>query len=155
MAIEHFVDRRSPFPSLRFCQYSEFQNMGMRKSFPNANIASSFSKGHCVVRIYGSIYRWPFRFRGNWSLGYCNMYSQWDTYESLWRNQLIPALQKRGCVDSTIFMQKGAPPHFATPVKQLLNLHLEMTELSVAISQQPGSHDHLTSSLATPGCGVT
>ncbi|GBM62922.1 hypothetical protein AVEN_22330-1 [Araneus ventricosus] len=44
-------------------------------------------------------------------------------YESLLRNQLIPALQQRGCVDSTIFMQVGAPPHIATPVKQLLNLH--------------------------------
>ncbi|GBO00911.1 hypothetical protein AVEN_86610-1 [Araneus ventricosus] len=39
-------------------------------------------------------------------------------YESLLRNQLIPALQQRGCVD-------GAPPHIATPVKQLLNLHFE------------------------------
>ncbi|GBN71924.1 hypothetical protein AVEN_250459-1 [Araneus ventricosus] len=27
------------------------------------------------------------------------------------------------CVDSTIFMQDGAPPHIATAVKQLLNLH--------------------------------
>ncbi|GBL99571.1 hypothetical protein AVEN_68835-1 [Araneus ventricosus] len=44
-------------------------------------------------------------------------------YESLWRNQLIPALQQRECVDSTIFMQDGAPPNIATPVKQLLNLH--------------------------------
>ncbi|GBM21250.1 hypothetical protein AVEN_149842-1 [Araneus ventricosus] len=44
-------------------------------------------------------------------------------YESLLRNQLIPALQQRGCLDSTIFMQDGAPPHIATPVKKLLNLH--------------------------------
>ncbi|GBM38563.1 hypothetical protein AVEN_71672-1 [Araneus ventricosus] len=44
-------------------------------------------------------------------------------YESLFRNQLIPALQQRGCADSTIFMQNGAPPNIATPVKQLLNLH--------------------------------
>ncbi|GBM51964.1 hypothetical protein AVEN_194259-1 [Araneus ventricosus] len=44
-------------------------------------------------------------------------------YESLLCNQLIPELQQRGCVDSTIFMQDGAPPHIATPVKQLLNLH--------------------------------
>ncbi|GBL74321.1 hypothetical protein AVEN_235305-1 [Araneus ventricosus] len=35
-------------------------------------------------------------------------------YESLLRNQLIPALQQRGCVDSTIFTQDGAPPHIAT-----------------------------------------
>ncbi|GBN77327.1 hypothetical protein AVEN_215415-1 [Araneus ventricosus] len=44
-------------------------------------------------------------------------------YESPSRNQLIPALKHRGCVDSTIFMQDGAPLHIATPVKQLLNLH--------------------------------
>ncbi|GBM06734.1 hypothetical protein AVEN_62983-1 [Araneus ventricosus] len=42
---------------------------------------------------------------------------------SLLRNQLFPALQQRGCVDSKIFMQDSAPPHIATPVKQLLNLH--------------------------------
>ncbi|GBM18011.1 hypothetical protein AVEN_238403-1 [Araneus ventricosus] len=43
-------------------------------------------------------------------------------YESLLRNQLIPALQQRGCVDNTIFMQNGAPPHIETPVKQQLNM---------------------------------
>ncbi|GBM38221.1 hypothetical protein AVEN_8282-1 [Araneus ventricosus] len=43
--------------------------------------------------------------------------------KSFLRNQLIPALQQRGCVDITIFMQDGTPPHIATPVKQLLNLH--------------------------------
>ncbi|GBM50112.1 hypothetical protein AVEN_242251-1 [Araneus ventricosus] len=44
-------------------------------------------------------------------------------YEPLLLNQLIPALQQRGCVNSTIFMKDGAPTHIATPVKQLLNLH--------------------------------
>ncbi|GBM67333.1 hypothetical protein AVEN_97308-1 [Araneus ventricosus] len=43
-------------------------------------------------------------------------------YESLLRNQFIPALQQPGCVDSTIFMQDGTPSHIATSVKQLLNL---------------------------------
>ncbi|GBO27433.1 hypothetical protein AVEN_220912-1 [Araneus ventricosus] len=42
---------------------------------------------------------------------------------NLLRNQLIPALQQRGCVDRTIFMKDGAPPHIAALVKQLLNLH--------------------------------
>ncbi|GBN13816.1 hypothetical protein AVEN_182781-1 [Araneus ventricosus] len=37
-------------------------------------------------------------------------------YESLLRNQLIPALQQRGCVDSTIFMQDDVPPHIVTPL---------------------------------------
>ncbi|GBM59222.1 hypothetical protein AVEN_240408-1 [Araneus ventricosus] len=44
---------------------------------------------------------------------------------NLLRNQLIPALQQRVCVDSTIFVQDGAPPYIVTPVKQLLNLHFE------------------------------
>ncbi|GBM93598.1 hypothetical protein AVEN_250666-1 [Araneus ventricosus] len=62
MAMEHFVDRRSLFPSLRFCQYSKLQNIGKRESVPNATIASSVSKDHCVVRVYGSIYRWQLFF---------------------------------------------------------------------------------------------
>ncbi|GBO08047.1 hypothetical protein AVEN_143924-1 [Araneus ventricosus] len=44
-------------------------------------------------------------------------------YESLLSNQLIPALQQRGCVNNTIFMQDGTPSLIVTPVKQLLNLH--------------------------------
>ncbi|GBN87743.1 hypothetical protein AVEN_240988-1 [Araneus ventricosus] len=42
---------------------------------------------------------------------------------NLLRNQLIPALQQRGCVDGTIFMKDGAPPHIVALVKQLLNLY--------------------------------
>ncbi|GBO17555.1 hypothetical protein AVEN_121746-1 [Araneus ventricosus] len=56
-------------------------------------------------------------------------------YESLLRNQLIPALQQRVCVDSIIFMQDGAPLHIATPVKQLLNLHFGNDRIISAISQ--------------------
>ncbi|GBL94007.1 hypothetical protein AVEN_76723-1 [Araneus ventricosus] len=44
-------------------------------------------------------------------------------FESLLRKQLHPAQQQHGRVDSTIFMQDGSPPHIATPLKQLLNLH--------------------------------
>lgn len=44
-------------------------------------------------------------------------------YECLLRNHVIPALQQRGCVDEVIFMQDGAPPHIANPVKQLLKRH--------------------------------
>ncbi|GBN44318.1 hypothetical protein AVEN_81820-1 [Araneus ventricosus] len=36
-------------------------------------------KSHCVTRVYGSIYRWPFLFRGDWAFGFCYLYSQWDT----------------------------------------------------------------------------
>ncbi|GBN06504.1 hypothetical protein AVEN_202351-1 [Araneus ventricosus] len=64
-------------------------------------------------------------------------------YESLLRNQLIPALQQRGCVDSTIFMQDDAPPHIATPIKQLLNLHCRNDRIISRYFQQPGRHDHL------------
>ncbi|GBN61464.1 hypothetical protein AVEN_199811-1 [Araneus ventricosus] len=44
-------------------------------------------------------------------------------YESLLQNQLIPTLQQRGYVESTICMQDGAPPNIATPVSQVLNMH--------------------------------
>ena len=43
-----------------------------------------------------------------------------QSYASLSRNHFIPALQQRGCVNQIIFMQDGAPPHIAHPVKQLL-----------------------------------
>ncbi|GBN05238.1 hypothetical protein AVEN_135340-1 [Araneus ventricosus] len=75
MTMEHFVDSRSPFPSPRFCEYSKFLIMGKRESVPNATIASSYSEDHCVVRGYGSINRWPFLLRGDWTFGFCNLYS--------------------------------------------------------------------------------
>ncbi|GBM45571.1 hypothetical protein AVEN_70558-1 [Araneus ventricosus] len=80
-----FLDRRSPFPSPRFCQYTKLQNMGKRKSVPNATIASSFSEGQCVVRVYGSIYRWPFLFRGNGPSGPVTFTINGTRYESLAR----------------------------------------------------------------------
>ncbi|GBN57259.1 hypothetical protein AVEN_17341-1 [Araneus ventricosus] len=65
----------------------------------------------------------PFFFEEIGPSGHVTCTANGTRYESLLRNQLIPALQQRGCVDSTIFMQDGAPPHIATPVKQLLNPH--------------------------------
>ena len=44
-------------------------------------------------------------------------------YASHLCNHVIPALQQRGCVNQIIFMQDGAPPHIAHPVKQLLRRH--------------------------------
>ncbi|GBM82775.1 hypothetical protein AVEN_221068-1, partial [Araneus ventricosus] len=44
-------------------------------------------------------------------------------YESLLRNQLIPALERSGCVDSTIFKQDGDSSAHTRPVNELLNLH--------------------------------
>ncbi|GBO03866.1 hypothetical protein AVEN_44356-1 [Araneus ventricosus] len=78
-AMEQIVDRQSPFPSPRFWQYTKLQNMGKKESVPKATIASSFSEGQCVVRVYGSIYCWPFLIRGDWSFRSCNLYNQWDT----------------------------------------------------------------------------
>ena len=46
-------------------------------------------------------------------------------YASLLRNHVISALQQCGCVNQIIFMQDGAPPHIAHPVKQLLRRHFE------------------------------
>ncbi|GBM14267.1 hypothetical protein AVEN_167344-1 [Araneus ventricosus] len=94
--------------------------MGKRESVPNATIASSFSKGHCVMAafIVG-----PFFYEEIGPLGPVTCIVNGTRYESLLHNQLVPALQQRGCVDSTTFMQDGALPHIATPVKQLLNLH--------------------------------
>ncbi|GBN58974.1 hypothetical protein AVEN_243417-1 [Araneus ventricosus] len=43
-----------------------------RISFSNATIASSFSKGHCVVGFTATFIVGPF-FRGDWSFGYCNL----------------------------------------------------------------------------------
>ncbi|GBO13680.1 hypothetical protein AVEN_71587-1 [Araneus ventricosus] len=40
-------------------------------------------------------------------------------YEPLLKNQIIPTLQQRGYVKSTICMQDGAPPNTATPVSQM------------------------------------
>ncbi|GBM91894.1 hypothetical protein AVEN_112922-1 [Araneus ventricosus] len=96
MSMEHFLDRRSPFLSPRFCQYSKLKNMGKRESVPNATISSSFSKGHCVVRVYGSIYHFSFLFRGDPS-GPVTCTVNGTRYESLLRNQLIPARSSAHC----------------------------------------------------------
>ncbi|GBM41523.1 hypothetical protein AVEN_32328-1 [Araneus ventricosus] len=76
-----------------------------------------------MVRVYGSIYRWFFLLGEIGPSGPVTCTVSGTRYESLLRNHLIPALQQRGCVDSTIFAQDGASPHIATSVKQLLNLH--------------------------------
>jgi hypothetical protein len=50
-------------------------------------------------------------------------------YESLLRTDVIPALRQRGCVGGTVFMQDGAPPHIALPVKRLLTEHFGDTRV--------------------------
>ena len=44
-------------------------------------------------------------------------------YECFLRNRVVTALQQRGWVDQIIFVQDGAPPHSASPVKRLLKQH--------------------------------
>ena len=36
---------------------------------------------------------------------------------------VIPQLQQKQCLDQTIFMQDGAPPHIGVKVQQLLRHH--------------------------------
>ena len=43
------------------------------------------------------------------------------SYGAILREQVIPALQERHCLETTVFMQKGVPPHIAKPVKKLLH----------------------------------
>ncbi|GBM73533.1 hypothetical protein AVEN_218511-1 [Araneus ventricosus] len=119
MAMEHFVDRRSPFPSPRFCQYSKLQNMARENPFHMQPLPLHSQKvtvwsGFTAVFIVG-----PFFFEEIRPSGPVTCTVNGTRCEFLLRNQPISALQQRGCVDSTIFMQDGAPPHIATPVKQL------------------------------------
>ncbi|GBM68126.1 hypothetical protein AVEN_176295-1 [Araneus ventricosus] len=65
-------------------------------------------------------------------------------YEFFLRNHLIPALQQRECVDSTIFMEDGAPPHIETPVKQMVNLHSGNDIIISRHFPTAWRHDHLT-----------
>ncbi|GBL94545.1 hypothetical protein AVEN_235631-1 [Araneus ventricosus] len=58
----------------------------------------------------------PYCFKETGALGPVTVTGQ--RYECLLRNHVIPALQQRGCVDRIIFMQDGAPPQIANPVKQ-------------------------------------
>ncbi|GFU19183.1 uncharacterized protein TNCV_4397671 [Trichonephila clavipes] len=44
-------------------------------------------------------------------------------YECLLHNYVSQDFQQRGCADGIIFMQDGASPHIANPVKQLLKEH--------------------------------
>ncbi|GBN29571.1 hypothetical protein AVEN_112233-1 [Araneus ventricosus] len=123
MTMEHFVDRRSPFGLPRFCQYSKLQNVDKRESVPNETIASSFSKIAVWRGFKAAFIVDPFFFAEIGPSGPVTSTVNGTRYEYLMRNQLIPALQQRGCMDNTIFMQDGAPPLIATLVNQLLNLH--------------------------------
>ncbi|GBN87143.1 hypothetical protein AVEN_173265-1 [Araneus ventricosus] len=95
----------------------------VKRESVNAVIVFSFSKGQCVVRVTAAFIVGIFFFEEIGPSDPVTCTVNGTRYESLLRNQLIPELQQRGCVDSTIFMQAGAPAHIATSVKQLLYLH--------------------------------
>ncbi|GBM24458.1 hypothetical protein AVEN_41104-1 [Araneus ventricosus] len=89
-------------------------------------IHSKCNHCHCILKRCGFTAAFivgPFFFEEIGPSGPVTCTGNGIRYECLLRNQLIPALQQRGYVDSTIFMQDGAPPHIATPMKQLLILH--------------------------------
>lgn len=65
----------------------------------------------------------PYFFEETGALGPVTVTVTGQRYACLLRNHVIPVLQQRGCVDGIIFMQDGAPPHIANPVKQLLRRH--------------------------------
>ncbi|GBN59864.1 hypothetical protein AVEN_7901-1 [Araneus ventricosus] len=139
MDMGHFVGRRIPFPSPRFCKYSKLQNIGKRESVQMQPLPLHSQKVTVWCGFTAAFIVGPFFFEEIGPSGPVTCTVNGTRYEYILRNQLIPALQQHGCVASTICMQDGAPPHIATPMKQL-----EMTELSVAISQPPVRHDHLT-----------
>ena len=46
-----------------------------------------------------------------------------EKYRTMLLNFAIPQLQQRGCLESTIFMQDGAPPHIGLRVQEVLRQH--------------------------------
>ncbi|GBM88068.1 hypothetical protein AVEN_268497-1 [Araneus ventricosus] len=74
-----FCGQTMPISLSKVLSILKIAEYAKREYVPNATIASSFSEGHCVLRVYGSIYRWPFLFRGDWSFGSCNLYGQRGT----------------------------------------------------------------------------
>ncbi|GBM15137.1 hypothetical protein AVEN_75178-1 [Araneus ventricosus] len=74
-----FCRQTKPISISKVLSTLKIAEYGQERIRSKCNHCLSFSKGHCVVRVYGSIYRWPFLFRGDWSFGSCYLYSQWDT----------------------------------------------------------------------------
>lgn len=75
--------------------------------------ASLFFKGHCVVWVTPTFIVVSFFFEEISPSRPVSGTFNWPCYESILRNQFIPELQQRGCVNSMI----------STPMRQLLNLY--------------------------------
>ncbi|GBM82001.1 hypothetical protein AVEN_231483-1 [Araneus ventricosus] len=123
MAMGHFVDRRSPFPSPRFHQYSKLRIWARENTFEMQPLPLHSQKVNVCCGFTAAFIVGPFFFEDIGPSGPVTYTVNRTRYKSLLRNQLIPAQLQRGCVDSTIFKQDGTSLHIATPVKQLLNLH--------------------------------
>ncbi|GBN40788.1 hypothetical protein AVEN_30923-1 [Araneus ventricosus] len=123
MDLTHFVDRRSPFPSPKFCQYSKLQNIIYIYPFQMQPLPLHSQKVTVWCGFTAAFIIGPFFSEEIGPPGPITCIVNALRYESPLRKQLIPALQLRGCVDSTILMQDGVPSHIAAPVKQLLNIH--------------------------------
>ncbi|GBN98930.1 hypothetical protein AVEN_80373-1 [Araneus ventricosus] len=114
MAMEHFVERRIHFHlqgsvNTQNCRIWARENTSQMQPLPLHYQKGTVWCGFTAAFIIGSFF---FEEIGNSGPVTCAVNG--TRYESLWRNQLIPALQQRGCVDSTILIQDVAPPHIAT-----------------------------------------
>ncbi|GBL90752.1 hypothetical protein AVEN_215499-1 [Araneus ventricosus] len=121
--MEHYVNRRSRFPSqssvnTQNCTIWARENPFQMQPLPLHSRKITMWSGFTTAFIVGAFFFEEIR-----PAGPVTCAINGTRYESFLRNQFIPALQQRGRVDSTIFMEYGAPPHIATPLKQLLNLN--------------------------------
>ncbi|GBN00436.1 hypothetical protein AVEN_55236-1 [Araneus ventricosus] len=90
--------------TLRIAEY------GRRKIRPDINQYLFILQTNCVVQIYGVVYRRAILFQRDNPEGLNSSTVIGVRYDSLVRNHVISALQRRVCVGNTIFMQAGAIP---------------------------------------------
>ncbi|GBM74101.1 hypothetical protein AVEN_95113-1 [Araneus ventricosus] len=77
-------------------------------------------KSNYVVWVYGIVYHRAILFE---DIGSVTCMVNGVRYESPLRSHVIPALQQRACIGSTIFIQDGASPRIANLVKRLISMH--------------------------------
>ena len=120
MAVEHFLNRWSPFLSPRLYQYTKLQDADNRKSIRTCTSTASFCKG-CGLTV--SFIIGPLFFKEMSPVGPVTYNLNAKPYERILRNQIIPTFQRHPCLDRIILQQNGTPPHFAKPVMQLIKRH--------------------------------
>ena len=62
----------------------------------------------------------PFFFEMNTPRGPVRCTVTSASYENILMQRVIPALQERNCIETTVFIQVGAPPHIGRQVQRLL-----------------------------------